>query len=353
MLNTVQTILFKIMCLVKLAIDQSGGVINPPIFNNEEYDELIAKSTYRYKDSNDFKEGLKILKNEFIKLNQSKTPTEPDMLFAVYEWDKLYSKIKSDKRFSHNNIQECSHYFVQEIFPLLINHKSTNTVKEHSKKLLTTRSNFCVAHLPPFTSNNHQHHKDPLLMSELIHTYLCETDWHWSKKMFLQRTIENIQKEYDVVERGAWVSIKALKPEERIAYIQTVLMPPASLAKKVGSEIIPKMKTLLLCLNHFYKEKKLSFKIPKFVIRNGIMTPLIKKSVPNKIIENADYLKNDIEKQITIMKKNAFSDGEHGATEFLYENFEKWSKDSMDPRKKILNTLWPISQNKLVTRKTQ
>jgi hypothetical protein len=123
--------------------------------------------------------------------------------------------------------------------------------------------------------------------------------------------------------------------QESIDYCKAIITPPASFGQKDLATFLNKDRTvitLLMCLKRLKLQNPSSFNLPRVVVNNCVL-PLVAQNCDSEEMQQAcERVKKNVQELIAFFKEQTIPENASGATAFLYNDFEAWAQEHMNPK---------------------
>jgi hypothetical protein len=148
---------------------------------------------------------------------------------------------------------------------------------------------------------------------------------------------------------------KAHSTQESIDCCKAIITPPPSLGQKLLDVCLKKDTTIitfLMCLKRLRQKNVTSFGVPKVVVNNCILTRVAQDldSEEMGIQRACERVKKNVRDIIAEFKKEKVPESASGATAFLYNDFEAWAQEHMNPKiimgKALIHHIQSFAQKK-------
>lgn len=165
-------------------------------------------------------------------------------------------------------------YFVDEILPLVL--------KDH----LSFESDITFKNRFVYIQDN------PYLMRALFYRHDVSLVLEEEENcLFLHKNdIQKIQKKHSFI-------------STQMDYIKAVLTPPESIVQQARKKVLQKMLPFMLCLNRLKKNNKISYNVPKPILFNYILFPLVEDAIPDELKLYANNRMQELKNKVKYIQK--------------------------------------------------
>lgn len=258
-------------------------------------------------------EDIISLKKDLINKNKINKLTHiEDLNNCLKNYNDIYLKQRNEP----NNI-----YFLETIIPILFVNKDFSKIENEPQLSYTMPGS--------------------LLVCGRQNPYLIRCLFYIGNIMFKNRNDESLPYSpllhlLNSLNEGGFIFNGSLNTEpteqSKIEYIKAIFTPPTLLVNNIKRDILPKIKTFLLCLNHC-KKKSFYYKVAKPVLQQLIFYHFIKYSISEKMHKQCDRVTQNAHEQIEVIKNlNALCSKKKDPLmgNFLSYGFNQWAQKNMD-----------------------